>query len=135
MAATACDASILLVSITHGSTALGIPVAFKFEEAIVDVFIRKPGKTGPGCRGVVAQDLVCVADFLVKPPIAPGTAAATLTITMKDAGGDDVIDTLATMIPRGYSEEMNRDSPPAVWRQRFVHVGDMDSDPVGSGGV
>ncbi len=130
MAADPCDAGILLVSITHGSTALGIPVAFNFEEAIEDVVIRDAGKTGPSCRGVVAQDLVCVADFLVKPPISTGASAASLVIVMKDTDGDTITDTLGSMLPRGYSEEMNRDSPPAVWRQRFVHVGDMTSDPV-----
>ena len=130
MAADPCDAGILLVSITHGSTALGIPVAFNFEQASEDVVIRGAGKTGPSCRGVVAQDLVCVADFLVKPPISTSASAASLVIVMLDANGDTITDTLGSMLPRGFSEEMNRDSPPAVWRQRFVHVGDMDSNPV-----
>ena len=31
-----CDAAILLVSATHGVTALGVPVAFSFEFAVSD---------------------------------------------------------------------------------------------------
>ena len=129
-AANPCDAPILIVSATHGSTQLGMAVGFSFEYSIERVVIPAEGVTGPSCRGIVRRDLVAVVDFLVKGPIEPDATAASLVIVTKDSDGDSITDTLTTMIPDGFAKEMNRDAPPGRYRQRFVHKGAMSSNPV-----
>jgi len=125
-----CDAAILLVSATHGVTALGVPVAFSIEFAVEEVIIRGEGKLGPSCRGNVAYDFVALVDFLVAPPLNPITVVpASLVIVAKDSDGDNITDTMANMKVLGYAKQLDRDTPPARYRQRFGHKGDMDSTP------
>jgi hypothetical protein len=33
------------------------------------------------------------------------------------------------MVSRGFAYEFNRESPPAMYRQSFAHVGNMQSGP------
>lgn len=129
-AANPCDAAILIVSATHGATQIGMAVGFSFEYSIERIVIPAEGVTGPSCRGIVRQDLVAVVDFLVKGPIEPNTGPSSLVIVTKDSDGDSITDTLATMIADGFAKEMNRESPPGRYRQRFVHKGAMSSNPV-----
>ncbi len=124
-----CDAEILIASATHGSTQLGIVTGWNLEFIEQDVSIRGEGVTGPTCRGVIARDFIVVVDFLVPPPIAPNTLA-TLTLNSIQADGGTKAYAITTMRSRGYAQAFNRDSPPAQWRQTFVHVGSMATDPM-----
>jgi hypothetical protein len=122
-----CDAETLLVSVTHGGTALGIAIGFSYEHSVQDVVIRDEGVTGPSCRGVIQQDLSASCEFLVAPPIAADTGPSSLVITTKKANGNTRTHTLAYMKSRGSSQQMNRDAPPAVFTQQFVLVSDTVS--------
>jgi hypothetical protein len=130
MASNPCNAVILMASVVHGSTELGIPTNISIEEPREDVIIRGAGKVGPSCRGEVGADLVCVVDFLVKGFIAVNAAAASLVFTGYDSLGNSVTYTMTNMKPRTQAFEMNRNSPPGTNRQRFAHQGDMDSNPL-----
>src|SRR3989337_3057535 len=126
-APTACDAGVLIVSAVWSTTALGICTGIAFECTVQDVVVRNEGKTGPGCPAAVVTDLVAVVDFLVGPPIDPianTNTAASLVFTTTAVSGSKV-DTLASMIPKGFSSSMDRDNPPKKWRQTFRHKGDM----------
>lgn len=128
-----CDAGIVLVSVTHGATALPIPTGFAWTEIIQDVVIRDAGSIYPDCRGIFYRDCTCVVDFLVAPAIAPDTGPADLTIVINDAEGDTITVVLKNMVARARSEQMNRDSPPALHRQEFVRVGaSANSDITGA---
>lgn len=132
MAGDPCDADILLVSVTWGGNAFNIATGAAFEVALQDVAIRGEGKIGPSCRGLVAGDMTAVVDFLVKPPFDPITNKTTtgdIVITCTQADGGTTVHTCDDMIPRGYAFAIDRDSPPARWRQNFVYQGDMDEDP------
>jgi len=126
----ACDAPTILVSVTHGGVALGIPISFNYEWVQEDVVVRDAGGISPACRSVIGQDFTCVVDYLV-PPLSPlGLTPASLVISMLDGGGGSVVDTITNMIARGSSQEINRDSPPMIYRQRFVIKNSMTASPV-----
>lgn len=132
MAGDPCDADVLLVSVAWGGDAYNIATGAAYECAIQDVAIRGEGVIGPSCRGAVAGDLTAVVDFLVKPafdPIANKNTTGDLVITCTQADGGTTVHTCDDMIPRGYAFAIDRDSPPARWRQNFVYQGDMDEDP------
>lgn len=122
MAADPCDAEILLVSVLHGATRLGVSIAFSYNWSVSDVVIRDEGVTGPTCRGIVRQDLDASVEFLVQPPIVPDTGPASLVISTQRANGNARTHTLANMKSRGFSQQMNRDAPPSVYSQQFVLV-------------
>lgn len=124
-----CDAGVLLISVTHGATPLGVATRFNFEHSIERLVLRGEGKVGPSCRPIIARDVVALVDFLVKGPIVPDISAS-LVIVTKDSDANTITDTLTTMLSDGYAKEMDRDAPPARYRQRFVHKGGMDSDPI-----
>lgn len=131
MAADVCNRDDLLVSITWGTTALGIGVGASFECSVVDEPGRGEGVTGPTCPAVVATDLVAVADFLVKSPIDPianAMEAKNLVIVCKRADGTTVSHTCLSMHPRGYRWAFDRDNPPARWSQTFRHKGSMATE-------
>ena len=133
-AASPCDAETILVSATWNGTQLGMVVGYDFSLSIQDIPIRAEDSIGPDCRPVVAGDLSASVTFLVKPPIDPiahmNDTGSLVIVTRKGMGGDPVTHTLATMIPRGFAQSMNRDSGPAVWSQAFVHKGSMTENPV-----
>jgi hypothetical protein len=131
-APNACDASVLVVSAVWGTSALGICTGIAFECTVQDVVVRGEGVTGPTCPAAVVTDLVAVVDFLVGPPIDPienKDTAASLVFTSTAVNGSKT-DTLASMIPKGFSSSMDRDNPPKKWRQTFRHKGSMASNPV-----
>lgn len=125
-------AMILLSSVQYGETDLGTPNAVAVEETIDTVVIRNQGKTGPGARGVIAKDVTVLIDFLEKGVIVPSDCMGTDTLhivgTTSDCSEVDI--DITGMMALGYSFEMNRNSPPGVWRQKFALVSDMDSDPI-----
>lgn len=124
-AADPCDSDILLVSVIHGTFQYGVAVAVSYELSVQDVVIRGEGVVGPSCRGIVAKDIVAVCTFLVKPPQNSQVTPANLVITCTQADGGQTVHTVNDMTTRGFAWEFNRDNPPALFRQTFVHVGDM----------
>jgi len=125
--ADACDSEVLLATIKHGVFSYGVATAVSYELSVQDVVVRGEGKVGPSCRAIVGKDLTAVCTFLVQPPQESGVAVADLVITCTLGNGNTRTHTLANMTTRGFAYEMNRESPPAMYRQSFVHVGDMDS--------
>lgn len=122
-----CLASVRLVTVAH-SSALGVATAYRGSHSVVDLAIPGEGKKGPSCRPIIAEDSVWDVDFLTGSPEAVDTGPATLTITEYMGSGATKTISLATMKSRGYDRSFDRASPPAKWTQRFVYVGDMDSD-------
>ena len=127
-----CDSDVLLVSVFHGSFQYGVAVAVSFELSVQDVVIRGEGVVGPSCRAIVGKDLTCVCSFLVQPPQNSNAGPANLVITATTGSGDTVTHTLQNMVTRGFAYEFNRESSPAMWRQSFVHVGNMSVNGVGT---
>ena len=127
-----CKAEVLMVSVVHGAFAYGVAVAVSFELTVQDIVVRGEGVVGPTCRAIVAKDLVSVCSFLVKPPQASDTGPSDLVITTTMGDGGARVSTLKNMVTRGFAYEFNRDSPPALFRQTFVHVGSMAVNGVGT---
>lgn len=125
----ASAAESLLVSATHNGHAIDTPVGFSWERAADVCEVRGPGKTGPSSIGVVAGALVAIVDFVGKGFMAVGDKGS-LVIVKKTNAGATVTDTLSGMIALAFADQMNRDAPPGVYRQRFVHEGDMDTEPI-----
>ena len=132
MANEPCKAETLLVGVSHGGTAYGVPVAVSYELSVQDVVIRGEGMIGPSCRSIIGADLTAVCSFLVKPPKASDLTGS-LVITAYLADGTNRTHTLLNMVTRGFAYEMNRESPPALYRQSFAHVGNMQSISDGVG--
>ena len=127
-----CDASVLMVSVVHGGFTYGVAVAVSFELTVQDIVIRGEGVVGPSCRATVAKDLVAVCDFLVPPPQDSDVTKADLVITTYQGDGGTTTYTLKDMTTRSFSTQFNREAPPAVHRQTFAHVGDMEVNGVGT---
>ena len=132
MAALACSAETLLATVVHGSFSYGIAVAVSYELSVQDVVIRGEARVGPSCRSIVGKDLTCVCSFLVAPP-QDSDVVNDLVITVLLADGTSIAHTLSNMVTRGSAYEFNRESPPAMYRQSFCHVGDMSVNGVGEG--
>lgn len=131
--ANPCEAETLLATVVHGAFSYGVATAVSYELSCQDVVVRGEGKVGPSCRAIVGKDLTAVCTFLVKPPQASDVTAANLVITCYLASGATRTHTLSNMTTRGFAYEMNRESPPAMYRQSFVHVGDMEVNGTGTG--
>jgi len=131
-AANPCDSEILLAKVEHGTFQYGIAVAVSYELSVQDVVIRGEGFVGPSCRGLVGADLTAVVSFLVKPAQESDTGEADLKITTYQADGGTVLHTLKDMVTRGFSYSMQRESPPAMYTQSFVHVGNMSAGTAAS---
>jgi len=127
-----CASEVLLVTVTHGGFAYGVAVAVSYELSVQDVVVRGEGKVGPSCRAIVGKDLTAVCSFLVKPPQDSDTGPSNLVISALLGDGGARSHTLANMVTRGFAYEFNRESPPAMYRQSFVHVGDMSVNGVGT---
>lgn len=126
--AEACSSETLLVTVVHDGFSYGVAVAVSYELSVQDVVIRGEGAVGPSCRAIIGKDLTCVCSFLVKPPQASDKGPGDLVITSMMGDGNSRTHTLANMVTRGFAYEFNRESPPAMYRQSFVHVGDMAGD-------
>ena len=126
-----CQAEILLSTITFGGVDLGVSVGFSLEEIVQDIVIRGEAVTGPSCRGIIHRDAIATVHFLSPPVIPPTCVKGALVITTLDAQCPPVshVKTLGAgdnmMVPRGYSVVLNRESPPAIYSQTFVAVGDF----------
>ena len=131
-AANPCDSEVLLAKVEHGTFQYGIAVAVSYELSVQDVVIRGEGFVGPSCRGLIAADLTAVVSFLVKPAQESDTGEAELKITTYQADGGTRLHTLANMVTRGHSYSMQRESPPAMYTQSFVHVGNMSAGTAAS---
>lgn len=127
-----CASEVLLVTVTHGAFSYGVAVAVSYELSVQDVVVRGEGKVGPSCRAIVGKDLTAVCSFLVKPPQDSDTGPANLVINALMGDGNARAHVLANMVTRGFAYEFNRESPPAMYRQSFVHVGDMEVNGVGT---
>lgn len=128
-----CLSEVLMVSVVHGVFQYGVAVAVSYELTVQDIVVRGEGVVGPTCRAIVAKDLVAVCSFLVKPPQASDTGPADLVITTTMGNGNARVTTLKDMVTRGFAYEFNRDAPPALFRQTFVHVGSMEVNGAGTG--
>ena len=127
-----CTSQVLMVSVVHGAVAYGVAVAVSYELTVQDIVVRGEGVVGPTCRAIVAKDLVAVCSFLTQPgPQNSDVTAADLVITTTMGNGNAKVTTLKDMTTRGFAFEFNRDSPPALYRQTFVHVGSMSVNDVG----
>jgi len=127
-----CLSEVLLVTVVHGAFTYGVAVAVSYELSVQDIVIRGEGKVGPSCRAVIGKDLTCVVSFLVKPPQDSDVTVANLVITTFMGTGATRTHTLSSMTTRGFAYEFNRESPPAMYRQSFVHVGDMEVNGTGT---
>lgn len=138
MAANPCTSETLLATVVHGTYNYGVAVAVSYELSVQDVVIRGEGRVGPSCRGIVGKDLTAVVTYLTKGDgaekymQASDTGPANLVITAYQANGNTTTHTLANMVTRGFAYEFNRESPPAMYRQSFVHVGDMEVKGIGT---
>ena len=130
--ALACSSEVLLVSVVHGGFSYGVAVAVSYELSVQDVVIRGEGAVGPSCRAIVGKDITCVCSFLVGPP-QDSDIVANLVITTILGDGTQINHTLSSMVSRGSAFEFNRESPPAMYRQSFCHVGDMSVNGIGEG--
>ena len=130
--ASACDSEVLLATVTHGAHSYGVATAVSYELSVQDVPIRGEGKVGPSCRPIVGKDLTVVCSFLVKPPQV-SDVKADLVITTYQGDGGIRTHTIKDMATRGFAYEFNRESPPAMYRQSFAHVGDMEVNGTGTG--
>ena len=127
-----CTSQVLMVSVVHGACAYGVAVAVSFELTVQDIVVRGEGVVGPTCRAPVAKDLVSVCSFLTKPgPQASDVGPSDLVITTTMGDGNAKVTTLKDMVTRGFAYEFNRDAPPALYRQTFVHVGSMEVNGAG----
>jgi hypothetical protein len=131
-AANACDSEVLLAKVEHGTFQYGVAVAVSYELSIQDVVVRGEGFVGPSCRAIVGADLVAVVNFLVKPAQESDTGPADLKITTYQGDGGTRLHTLKNMVTRGFSYSMQRESPPAMYTQSFVHVGNMSAGTASS---
>lgn len=120
-----CGSEVLLMTVVHTPFSYGVAVAVSYELSVQDVVVRGEGTVGPACRAIVGKDLTAVVSFLVKPPQESNTGPANLVITTYMGTGATRTHTLASMVTRGFAYEFNRESPPAMYRQSFVHVGPM----------
>jgi len=127
-----CHSEVLLATVVHGGFSYGVAVAVSYELSVQDVVVRGEGTVGPACRAIVGKDLTSVCSFLVKPPQESDTGPASLVITTYLGDGGVRTHTLANMVTRGFAYEFNRESPPALYRQSFVHVGAMSVNGVGT---
>jgi len=127
-----CTSQVLMVSVIHGAVSYGVAVAVSYELTVQDIVVRGEGVVGPTCRAIVAKDLVAVCSFLTQPgPQNSDVTEADLVITTTMGNGNAKVTTLKDMTTRGFAFEFNRDSPPALYRQTFVHVGSMSVNDVG----
>jgi len=131
-AANTCDSEMLLAMVKHGDFQYGIAVAVSYELSVQDVVVRGEGFVGPSCRSIVGADLTAVVSFLVKPAQESDTGEADLKITTYQGDGGTRLHTLANMVTRGHSYSMQRESPPAMYTQSFVHVGNMSAGTAAS---
>lgn len=128
-----CHSQVLLATVVHGAVSYGVAVAVSFELSVQDVVIRGEGTVGPACRSIVGKDLTCVCSFLTQPgPQDSDVTPANLVITTYLGDGGTKTHTLLNMTTRGFAYEFNRESPPAMYRQSFVHVGAMSVNGIGT---
>lgn len=127
-----CQSETLLATVVHGAFSYGVAVAVSYELSVQDVVIRGEGTVGPACRAIVGKDLTAVCSFLVKPAQESDTGPANLVITTYMGDGSTRTHTLLNMVTRGHAFEFNRESPPALYRQSFVHVGAMSVNGTGT---
>ena len=128
-----CTSAVLMVSVLHGAVSYGVAVAVSYELTVQDIVVRGEGVVGPTCRAIVAKDLVAVCSFLTQPgPQNSDVDKADLVITTTMGNGNAKVTTLKDMTTRGFAYEFNRDAPPALYRQTFVHVGSMSVKGVGT---
>jgi len=128
-----CTSQVLMVSVIHGAVSYGVAVAVSYELTVQDIVVRGEGVVGPTCRAIVAKDLVAVCSFLTQPgPQNSDVDVADLVITTTMGNGNAKVTTLKDMTTRGFAFEFNRDAPPALGRQTFVHVGSMSVKGVGT---
>ena len=133
MASEACGAEINTAWATWNGQYFGLVVGFSYTITLNDVPIRNEGHTGPGCRATNITDTTSTVTFLVAPPfdpIANKDTNADLVLAAIDGSGNVNQKTLHSMSPRGTTYALDRESPPAVYVQNFVHVGDMDTLPI-----
>jgi hypothetical protein len=130
MAFTAGDAIGKMTSVSFNSTDLGVAVAAQWQHAPEYLPVRGEGKVGPSAVGKIRDNVFAAADFYAATSkVADGTTG-TLVITMTDLDGGTETHTITNMKLVGYDFGFDRESPPARHTMRFMHVGDMDSDPV-----
>jgi len=128
--ASACDSEVLMVSVVHGAHAYNVAVAVSYELSVQDVVVRGEGVVGPSCRAIVGKDLTAVVSHLVKPSY-DSDYVGDLVVTAYLGSGATRTHTLKNMVSRGFAYEFNRESPPAMYRQSFAHVGPMKVNSIG----
>lgn len=129
MAGSACDAIVLILSVTHGGADIPMAVGWLWRYSTQRVIIRAQGVTGPSCRPIVGRDVVATIRHLNGPSIAPDTSGS-LVMTGIDGDGDSHAITITTMLADGFGQSVDVNAPPGSYDQDFVHKGNMSSNPV-----
>ena len=118
---SASNAEILIVSASCGGN-FGIVVDFNWRRVKEVVPIRGEDSVFDDALRVIRKTIEAELTFLHSP--MPDTdTPADLVITTRKVDGTTLATTLNNMVPIDASKAMNRDSPPAIWKQRFRSVG------------
>jgi hypothetical protein len=117
------SAEILIVSAAYNGN-FGIVLDFNWRWVKEVVAIRGEDSVFDDALGVIRKSLEAEVSFL-HTPMADTDTPADLVITTRKVNGDTLATTLSNMVPIDASKAMNRDSPPAIWKQRFRSMGQV----------
>jgi len=133
MAGSASSVSINTVYSSWNGVQLGLTTGASYTLSLSEVPIRNENKIGFGFRPVNMADLTVTLTHLIAPPIDPllnKCTPADLVIRVSNGCGVNRDITFTGMLPRGVSYAIDRENPPQVYVQQFVHQGDLDSLPI-----
>ncbi len=117
------NAEILVVSATWGA-AVGVAVDFSWSFTKSYIAIRGEDSIDPDQQGLIGRNCEAELSFLHGPLTCSDTAASLVIVTRK-VDGTTHTDTITNLICVDCSKSMNRDSPPAIYKQRFIGKGTM----------
>ena len=122
MAGTPSNAQILVTTCTHGGTAIGIVTEFTWTWVKDVIPIRDEGSTNDDALGVVGTRLEAEVTSLYSPIADTMTPGSLVLKTITVAGATKTC-TLTNMVPINCTKVINRDSPPAMFKQTFRTLG------------
>lgn len=122
------SAGFQIQQLTHGATDLGEPAGGWVREIAEFETLRAGTIAGPIGRALTRRDVEAEVLLLdLADDVAAGTKA-TLTFTLKEAGGGTAVVTVAGMKRAGVERDFR--SAPHLRRVRFRHEGELTTSPL-----
>ena len=120
--------SFHVAQVAHGAVELSGAIGGRVREHAEFLPLRAATLSGPAGRPLVAQDVEAEVELLNLDDDVAAGAKATLTFTLKEAGGGEAVVAVAGMRRAGVEWDFR--SAPHLRRVRFVHEGPMTNSPI-----